>query len=179
MFRSLILIVMTVVGSAAFAQMRQEMALGIAMESRLQMEINPDVGSLRNLGMVYAKYKVGRWAGLFEAGQERRDTSSGSLKVRNESIMTGLWGRYEFSNGDRLWSPYLAAGGGAYFDKVKTQFQSSEAQHGGTRKFAGLGAGVSSVLAQHLLLEGEGRMNFVEMVKDPVFSLIVRVGAIF
>lgn len=163
--------------ASAFA--RQEVAMGLAMESRVQREVNPDIGNLHSLGMVYAKWKFAQWSALFETGLEEHDSGTGSLNVKTETIGVGLWGRYDFYAPDRGWSPFAGVGVGSYFDRVNADFQDSHEERSGTRKFAGLGVGVDATFWQHFLVEGEGRMNFVELSKDPVFSAIFRVGAVF
>jgi hypothetical protein len=153
----------------------QDFALGMAMESRAQREVNPDFTDMRNSPQLYLKYRVlPAWFALGEISSESRDSSSGSLHVEAHSLKTGLWGRYEFTT--LRWTPFLAVGFGEYFDRVSTRFQSSQDTRSGTRGYMGTGVGVGKTYWDILLLEAEGRVTFEEQTKDPVLTAILRLG---
>lgn len=173
------LICLVCCSGVTFAQETKKMAMGLSMETRLQRDVNPDQSSLQPMGLLYGRYRVsGPFWILGETGYESHSGGSGSLQVKTESIVFGLWGRYEILR-DRKWMPYVALGGGSYFDKVSTDFETSSDQRSGTRMFAGLGTGVSTTLWNYFSMEAEGRITFIELEKDPGFSMVLRAGAVF
>ena len=158
-------------GSIAWAG--PDYAFGLGMESRFQREVNPDYNDMKNMGELYGKNRFWPWSLVVEAGQEGRESSSGSLSVRAESTSLQLWSRYEFRE---HWSPFLAVGLGDYFDRVETKFQGSTDVRNGTRNMIGFGAGMSTVFWRYLLVELEGRMALLQESRDPVYSVLLRIG---
>jgi opacity protein-like surface antigen len=161
--------------STAFALTQKDFAMGVGMETRAQRDVNPDETAPKYAGVLYAKMRFKPWDALLETARDERDSSSGSLRIHSESTMLGAWGRYEIYP-DEFWTPFASAGLGTYFDKVATSFQDSSFSKSGTRGFLGLGAGVSAVLWDHVLVEGEGRILSLEQSKDPVLTGMIRVG---
>lgn len=172
MRRFLILLGLVVSTAPAFAV---TWGAGLAMENRIQREVNPDYADMKSFGQLYAEVRFWPWALLIEGGSEAANSDSGTLHIQSATYSLGLWGRYEFYAPSR-WSPFLSAGLGSYFDSVKTTFAGDIDNRTGTRGYFGLGAGIRKVLWSHLSLEAELRGQFVEDRKDPYASGLLRLG---
>lgn len=173
MFKSIILILSLMFFPVAHAE--PQWALGAAMESRFQREVNPDYGGVQNVGAFFTKLRLAPWAMVLEVGHEDRHSSSGSLSIHTQSTNGSLWARYEFL-GEQTWRPFLGAGLGLSWDRVDTSFANSTDTRTGQRGLFGFGGGVSGLLWKYLLAEVELRVVSIEDVKDPVLSGLLRLG---
>ena len=150
-------------------------SIGTSMEARAQREVNPDFYEASAVGQLFAQASFGKWAGLLEVGQESRDSSTGGMSIDSDTVMAGAWARYSLAP-ERKWRPIAGLGLGAYFDKVTSTYGSSSVERSGQRMFGGAGVGLSRVLWKHMLVEAEGRGSLIEDRKDPLFSVLLRVG---
>ena len=173
MSRALILLLSFV---AVSAEARPLWNLGMAMEARLEREVNPEYTDPAGLGQVFAQVEMGRWLAHAEIGRQEQESSSGSLAVKTTTNIFGLWGRYQFLN-EKKWRPFLGAGMGMHLDEVKTSYgATSKDRRDGERGYLGIGGGVGRVFAEWMLIEVEVRAGGVEDRKDPLFSLTTRLG---
>jgi len=174
--RALIFLSLILSGANCFAEASKlDMAMGFGMESRMQRDVNPEYNTQQNSGQLYAKLRFWPWALEIETGRSELDSGQGSLRIRSESTLLGLWGRYEFKD-PGTFAPFASLGVGSYFDVVDTTFESSHDRRTGLRKFMGAGGGVSTVFWTHLQVELEGRVMTLEETKDPIFSGLIRIG---
>ena len=159
----------------AYALTQKDFSMVVAMETRANREVNPDYVNPKYSGMLFAKLRLRPWNILLEMSRSERDSRSGALHVNSESTRLAAWSRYEFLP-DSSWTPFAAAGGGFYSDRVSTSFGQTTVNSSGKRGMLGLGAGISAVFWNHLTLEAEGRLESVEYARDPVLAGIVRLG---
>jgi hypothetical protein len=157
------------------AEARPLWSVGTAMEARMQREVNPDYYEASAIGQLFAQASFGKWAALLEVGQDSSDSSSGGVSVDNDTLSVGAWGRYSLAP-ERKWRPVAGLGLGAYFDKVTSTYGSSSSERRGERYFGGAGVGLSHTFFKHMLIEGEGRAALIEDRKDPLFSVLLRLG---
>ena len=150
-------------------------SVGTSLEARPQREVNPDFYEATAMGQLFAQASFGKWAGLLEVGRETKDSSTGGMSIDSDTTVAGAWARYSLAP-ERPWRPIASLGLGAYFDKVTSTYGSSSTERSGKRLFWGAGVGVSRVLWKHLLVEAEGRGSLIEDRKDPLFSVLIRVG---
>ena len=150
-------------------------SIGTSVEARAQREVNPDFYEATAVGQLFAQASIGKWAGLLEVGQDSRDSRTGGMSIDSDTTVVGGWGRYSFAP-ERKWRPIAGLGLGAYFDKVTSTFGSSSVERNGQRLFWGAGVGLSRILWKHMLVEAEGRGSLIEDRKDPLFSVLLRVG---
>lgn len=153
-------------------------AFGLGMESRLDTEVNPDYTDLQNAGLVYLRGQWRRYGLQLElGGGEKRRTSSGSLRIETVSYSGALWGRYDLMGTRRRSAmPFLELGGGTFADQITTEFQGARDERQGRRGFVGLGLGVGFVLFRHLEIEAGARGQSIQQRKDPLVSLLIRMG---
>jgi hypothetical protein len=185
MLRTLILVSTFILPLTAFASEEAntlsgslQWSAGMAVEGRVQKDVNPDYYDGRALGQLFARARLAPWSGLLELGEERRQTSSGNLSITTLTRHLGLWARGEPWM-ERGWSPYFGLGTGVFLDRVETSFVSDRSVDRGQRFFIGAAMGISRTVWKRCLLELEGRVQAIEQVQDPVFSGILRVGYIF
>ena len=176
MFRHLISLSLLISGAAGAE--RPAFVVGAGLEMRMQRELNPDFVEGKSLGQIFAQARFETWAFHTELGQEKRESSSGGLKITAKSTNAGVWGRYHFVN-PYHWKPFASAGLGAYFDNVISEFAGASDERGGIRPYFGLGGGISAVFLDYLFVEAEGRAALVRDRKEPTLSGIVRVGVHF
>ena len=177
MLRSLILIVLMINLTAAFAaSSASDFAMGVAMESRLEQNVNPDYAGTRFNEQLYGKIRFWPWAILLEGGLEGRESSSGSYHVKTQTSTVAAWPRYEFLAKERGWSPFVSLGAGVYFDRVSTQIESAQDTRISRRGLVGLGGGLTANLWRYLVLEAEGRISGVQERTEPLYSALLRIG---
>ncbi len=177
MLHSLVVAVLIFNVSSVFAaSSKPDFAMGMAMESRLEQNVNPDYAATRFNEQLYGKLRFWPWAVLLEGGLEGRESSSGSYRVKTQTGTVAAWARYEFIPVTRGWSPFVSIGVGAYFDRVNTQIDTYDDTRSSRRGLMGLGGGLTASLWRYLLLEAEGRISGVQERKDPLYSALLRIG---
>jgi hypothetical protein len=150
--------------------------MGVALESRVQHDVNPDDAHLQNLPQLWARYNWERWAAQLEYTQEDHSSGSGSLRIVTVSRVATLWGRYKYIEFTE-WNPFVGVGGGYYFDQTESTFESSERRISGRRGLLGASTGIGTpLLWQHFDVEAEARVETLEQSADPLFSFLVRLG---
>lgn len=149
-------------------------SIGLALESRLNKEVNPDVSKVDNVPQLSARYRFEPFAVQLEYSQQASSSGSGSLRINSLSRLATLWGRYKYYEYTR-WNPFVGAGFGYYFDRVESKFEGSANTRGGQRRVLGLGTGIGTPQFWETLdLEGEMRISTVEQRSDPMFSFLLR-----
>jgi hypothetical protein len=151
-------------------------SMGLALESRLDREVNPEISKVNNVPQISARYSFDRVAAQLEYSQQQASSGAGSLRITTMSRLATLWGRYKYLP-YTSWNPFVGVGGGYYFDKVESKFEQSSNSRGGQRRVLGLGTGVGTPpLWETLDLEGEMRVSTIEQRSEPMFSFLLRLG---
>jgi hypothetical protein len=164
-----------VLWSGATWASKPDLAMGLGLETRAQRDVNPDATTAKSTDEFYGKIRFFPWALEIETGREESASGSGSLTIKSESTLLGVWGRYEFAPPTMV-APFASLGMGSYFDVIDTSFAASHDRRQGVRKFMGAGGGLTMTLWDHLQMEIEGRIISLEETKDPVLSGLIRVG---
>ncbi len=153
---------------------------GTGVEVRGEQEINPQYMEARVFPQFFLQMRYFPYTVSIEGSYERRDSSSGQLSVSSQSSRIGIWGRYEFRN-PLQWSPFLGLGIGQSFDRVDMNYGDGLAAkaYAGQRQFAGLSAGLSHALWDHVLQELETKAVLIEDRRDIAWSLIYRLGFVY
>src|SRR3569623_324668 len=95
MWRSVVVLLLAC-ANPAWALAKPDYALGLALEAREQREVNPDTNGARGIGQLYGLVRLRPAAVEIETSQDSSQTNSGSLSVKSQSTMLGVWGRYEY-----------------------------------------------------------------------------------
>lgn len=169
--RVILLIVFSMLSTAAA---RPQWGLGLGYEGRLQKEVNPDYMEVKSVYHGFVQARFHPWIAHLDLGYESGKDSSGGLTIASRSYSPSLWGRYEFL--ETRWRPFVGTGVGAYFDRVTSTLGSASDERNGRRLFWGLGGGLSATFWDHFLVETEARLAFIEDRRDPLLSLLLRLG---
>jgi len=149
--------------------------LGLGYLARVNREVNPDYTEMKGFGQLYAQIRRKRWAMALEVDREERVSSSGALNIQTDSVGLGSWWRYHFRDPER-WTLFVSGGAGVYLDEVTSTYLNAHDERTGRRFFTGLGGGLTRTLWNVLMIEGEGRVSVVQDRRDPVGSVIFRLG---
>jgi hypothetical protein len=155
-----------------------EWGMGMALQGRVQADINPDYYQTKALGQLFARARQVPWSVLLELGDERQHTSAGSYSIGSQSTSLGLWGRYE-PWPEYAWSAFVSGGTGVFLDRMETQLGAERSVDHGHRFYLGLGAGISRQVWRQCLVELEARVQSIEQGRDPALSGLLRVGYIY
>lgn len=154
---------------------------GVGLESRLQREVNPGFARLTEVGQLFQQISFARWGVALEESLERRDSGEGALRVQTRSLGVTAWARYFLGDSSGLgrsgWKPYLGVGGGAFFDRVDSTYAGLRDRRSGNRPLIGGGGGLQGVFYDVLLFEVEARAVLVRDRREPLPSLLFRMGA--
>ncbi len=159
------------------ATSRLHFAGGAGIELKAQQDVNPDSMTPRFLPQGFIQLKKRAFTLMTDLSHEQSRTSSGSLSITSQTWNLGFWGRYDLLQGQIL-SPFVSLGVGMLFDQVDTQFLGERDERSGRRRFFGGGLGLSKVLGEHFLIEGEYRAALTEDRKDISHLGIVRLGLV-
>lgn len=153
--------------------------LGVGVDAHWRREVNPAFGEYVNAPEVFTNIWFHRFAASLEFGGEPAHRStSGGLAITSQANRFGAWGRYGYATWGPV-TPYVSLGAGASFDRIRTTFMSSVDERRGTRRFVGLGTGLSAKMLRFVVLEAEARVTSEEAVKFPGVAFVLRVGLSF
>lgn len=157
---------------------RLRWSAGAGLEGRIRQDINPDLPDTKVLPPLFMQIHGKRLSAQLEfTAFEEKKSTLGALEIESETYTLGGWGRYAFKEPFH-WSPFAAAGGGVFFDRVESSYLEESTEVSGRRYFMGLGGGVTHELIPHLEIEGEIRAALIEDRKDVSFSGIIRLGVL-
>jgi hypothetical protein len=170
------LLLICAAGATAWAE-PVHYGLGLGLESRMQEQVNPTFYEARFVGNYSGQIRFWPMTVLIEAAYSQHESTSGAFSVTSETTTLGSWFRYEF-NQPYAWSPFVTAGLGVNLDEVRSTYFDNQDVREGLRKFVGLGGGLTKTLMSHLMVEAEGRAEFIEDRKDVAYSGILRLGVL-
>lgn len=180
--RILVLMAAVLAANVSYAQgdssPRLRWAAGAGIEGRIRQDINPDLPRTKVVPPLYMQIHRKRLSAQLEfTAFEKERSNLGALEIESETYTFGAWGRYAFRE-PLTWSPFAAAGGGVFFDRVESTYMDSSTEVTGRRYFMGVGGGISHELIPHFEIEGEIRAALIEDRKDVTMSGILRLGVV-
>lgn len=157
---------------------RLRWSAGAGFEGRVRQDVNPDMPRTKILPPLFMQVHRNRLSAQLEfTAFEKEKSTLGALEIESETYTLGAWGRYAF-NEPFHWSPFAAAGGGVFFDRVESKYLDESTEVTGRRYFMGVGGGLTHELFEHFEVEGEIRAALVEDRKDVSLSGIIRLGVV-
>lgn len=164
------------VAAPADSTSRWGVSFGLGLDARWRREINPAFGEYKPEGQLFTTVRYDRFGLSFELERGSPYSSrTGGLQINTSTVTAGAWGRYAF-RGANQWVPFASLGAGAQIDRVRTTFQNTVDERRGTKRFVGVGAGLTEVFFKYLVVEAEARVSSLEETKSPGLSMVLRVG---